>query len=227
MMSRMPRAQQPAWPHAASLHRIRTATPKAAPWRDVFRDHQQKITLGSGCAHGSSTHRELGSACHMCFTHHRGEPASRLETPAFAGIFAWPRVGRPGTRLAQASSMPLQIQPLVLAASLLLAGLFSSECQAAALPTRDGSLLVGWQLRPGFALGVGGLWLLYSPNPRPTENGQPYGQVDVKQPWLEGVDILGPFVDIYPSPRLGWHVQALVGYAQAPPTLPPIRSTTG
>ncbi len=111
--------------------------------------------------------------------------------------------------------MSFQIQPLGLAAPLLLAGLFSSECRAAP-PTRDGlylqlstgiglphfsitaddqltttkhyadsesdrsfngSLFVGWQLRPGFALDVGSLWRLYAPNPRPTENGQPYGQV--------------------------------------------------
>jgi len=29
--------------------------------------------------------------------------------------------------------------------------------------------------------------------------------------------MLGPFVDIYPSPTLGWHVQALVGYARLSP----------
>lgn len=148
--------------------------------------------------------------------------------------------------------MSIQIQPLVLAVTLLFTCSLGAVSQAAP-PTHDGvylqlsgglglphlsiaaddhgtttkhyadtesdrsfnlSLLLGWQLRPGLAFGVGGIYLAYSPNPQPTENGQPYGQVDVKQPYVQGVDMLGPFVDLYPSPRLGWHVQALVGYAQ-------------
>lgn len=80
-----------------------------------------------------------------------------------------------------------------------------------------GSLLLGVPLRPGLALGVGGVFALFAPgNPRPTKNGQPYSQVDVKQPAFQTMSMVGPFVDIYPSPALGWHVQALVGYAQVP-----------
>jgi hypothetical protein len=156
--------------------------------------------------------------------------------------------------------MPIQIQPLVLVATLLFASLVSCVCQAEpntrsgvylqlttgfGLPhssiTTDqstpaeqggvsstdhwadsesgvsfgGSLLLGASLRPGLALGVGGLSAFFSANnPRPTKNGQPYTPVDVKQPPFEFLGMVGPFVDIYPSPALGWHVQALVGYAR-------------
>ncbi len=78
------------------------------------------------------------------------------------------------------------------------------------------SLLAGWQLRPGLALGVGGILMAFEPNRNLTEDGQPYGpvNVDVKPDYLQAVGIVGPFVDLYPSTRLGWHVQALAGYAE-------------
>jgi hypothetical protein len=157
--------------------------------------------------------------------------------------------------LLSASSMSIQIQPLVLAPALLFACLLSTESQAAphardgiylqittgfGLPhsaiTVDqsnppsstdhwedsesggsigGSLLLGAPLRPGIALGVGGLFsLLSASDPHPTKNGQPYTPVDVKQPLFQFMGVIGPFADIYPSTTLGWHVQALVGYAQ-------------
>lgn len=68
----------------------------------------------------------------------------------------------------------------------------------------NGSLLLGLPLRPGLALGAGGL-LAVSPLNRPTQDG---GRLA-----LQIVGIVGPFVDFYPSRRLGWHVQALGGYA--------------
>ena len=79
------------------------------------------------------------------------------------------------------------------------------------------SLLLGASLRPGLVLGVGGLGALYlSKGSHPTSTADPGDRVylvDVKDPPFHSVAMLGPFVDIYPSPTLGWHVQALVGYA--------------
>jgi hypothetical protein len=81
-----------------------------------------------------------------------------------------------------------------------------------------GSLLVGAPLRPGIALGVGGLFAPVFPSgPDLTANGQPHFATDVKQDTLRLMGMAGPFVDIYPSPALGWHVQALVGYAMVSP----------
>jgi hypothetical protein len=78
-----------------------------------------------------------------------------------------------------------------------------------------GSLLVGLPLRPGIVLGVGGLATLsFTGNPTVTRNGQPWELVDVQEQSFLFMGIVGPFVDIYPSSTLGWHVQALVGYAQ-------------
>ncbi len=78
-----------------------------------------------------------------------------------------------------------------------------------------GSLLLGVPLRPGLVLGLGGIFTLFSTDhPEPTKNGQTYGQVDVKQPLFQSLSMVGPFVDFYPSSALGWHAQALVGYAR-------------
>jgi hypothetical protein len=78
-----------------------------------------------------------------------------------------------------------------------------------------GSLLLGVPLRPGLALGLGGLGALsFSSSPNLTRNGQPYSLTDVKDQPFMSMGMVGPFVDIYPSPTLGWHVQALIGYAQ-------------
>jgi hypothetical protein len=78
-----------------------------------------------------------------------------------------------------------------------------------------GSVLLGLPLRPGLVVGLGGLAALsLTGNPNVTRNGQPYVLVDVKQSSFQLMGMLGPFVDFYPSPTLGWHVQALVGYAQ-------------
>jgi hypothetical protein len=38
--------------------------------------------------------------------------------------------------------------------------------------------------------------------------------VDVQEQSSLLMGVVGPFVDIYPSSALGWHVQALAGYAQ-------------
>ncbi|HEY1537027.1 MAG TPA: hypothetical protein VGF76_23565, partial [Polyangiaceae bacterium] len=80
-----------------------------------------------------------------------------------------------------------------------------------------GSLLLGQRLRPRIALGVGALVALSltSGGSNLTRNGQPYSLVDVKDNPFQFLGMVGPFVDIYPSPTLGLHVQALVGYAEA------------
>jgi hypothetical protein len=79
-----------------------------------------------------------------------------------------------------------------------------------------GSLLLGVPLRPGIVLGVGGLFALSfsDSSSNLTRNGQPYSLTDVKQDPFQLMGMVGPFVDIYPGPTLGWHVQALVGYTQ-------------
>jgi hypothetical protein len=150
--------------------------------------------------------------------------------------------------------MSIRIPPLVAAATLFGACLFSAESQAAprardrfyvqltaglGLPhfaitaddasfgSRDrytssrsdtsagGSLLLGIPLRPGLALGAGGIVTAsFGSNRHLTRNGQPWSLVDVKdQPFLFTA-MVGPFVDLYPSATLGWHAQVLVGYAQ-------------
>ena len=77
-----------------------------------------------------------------------------------------------------------------------------------------GSLLLGVPLRPGLALGVGGLVAVSAISaPKRTENGQPVTWEDSGGPYLQTLGVVGPFVDYYPSAALGWHVQALVGYA--------------
>ena len=80
--------------------------------------------------------------------------------------------------------------------------------------TATGSLLLGLPLRPGLVLGVGGLtsfsWLA---SPDRTANGQKTWQEDGGGPYSKWWGMAGPFVDYYPSAALGWHVQALVGYA--------------
>jgi hypothetical protein len=79
----------------------------------------------------------------------------------------------------------------------------------------DASLLLGLPLRPGIVLGAGGIVSLSLIGvPSITRNGQPYILTDVSQSPFQLMDMVGPFVDIYPSPTLGWHLQALVGYAQ-------------
>ena len=80
----------------------------------------------------------------------------------------------------------------------------------------SGSLLLGVPLRPGLVLGLGGLGALAavdSSHPTSRDGGQVY-LVDVKDPPLQVTGIVGGFVDYYPSPSLGWHVQTLIGYAQ-------------
>jgi hypothetical protein len=82
-------------------------------------------------------------------------------------------------------------------------------------PSIGGSLLLGMPFRPGIVLGVGGLVAMAATGyPDVTRNGQPWSLVDVKQGAFQFMAMGGPFVDIYPSPTLGWHVQALVGYTQ-------------
>jgi hypothetical protein len=80
--------------------------------------------------------------------------------------------------------------------------------------TATSSLLLGLPLRPGLVLGVGGLtsfsWLA---SPDRTANGQKTWQEDGGGPYVKLWGLAGPFVDYYPSAALGWHVQALVGYA--------------
>ncbi|HWZ89378.1 MAG TPA: hypothetical protein VNW92_11030 [Polyangiaceae bacterium] len=77
-----------------------------------------------------------------------------------------------------------------------------------------GSLLLGVPLRPGVVLGVGGLLALsFTSSPKITRNGQPWALVDVQEQSSLFTSIVGPFVDIYPSSTLGWHMQALAGYA--------------
>jgi hypothetical protein len=77
-----------------------------------------------------------------------------------------------------------------------------------------GSLLLGFQLRPGLALGVGGYASAHAlSSPNRTENGYPVTWEDSGGPYLQLLGTVGPFVDYYPSAALGWHVQALVGYA--------------
>jgi hypothetical protein len=77
-----------------------------------------------------------------------------------------------------------------------------------------GSILLGLPLRPGLALGVGGLGSVHAvSSPNHTENGQPVTWEDHGGPYLRFLGAVGPFVDYYPSAALGWHVQALVGYA--------------
>lgn len=80
----------------------------------------------------------------------------------------------------------------------------------------EGSLLLGMPLRPGLVLGVGGIATMsFGSNRDITRNGQPWALVDVKDQLYLFTGMVGPFVDIYPSATLGWHAQALVGYAQA------------
>lgn len=77
-----------------------------------------------------------------------------------------------------------------------------------------GSLLVGFQLRPGLALGVAGLGSAHAvSSPNRTADGQPATLEDSGGPYVKLLGTVGPFVDYYPSASLGWHVQALVGYA--------------
>ena len=81
--------------------------------------------------------------------------------------------------------------------------------------TATGSLLLGLPLRPGLVLGIGGLtsfsWL---GSPARTANGDKTWREDSGGPYLKFWGMAGPFVDYYPSAALGWHVQALVGYAR-------------
>lgn len=79
----------------------------------------------------------------------------------------------------------------------------------------NGSLLLGVPLWPGIVLGAGAIGALsFGSNRNITRNGQPWSLTDVKdQPFLF-TGMVGPFVDVYPSATLGWHAQALVGYAQ-------------
>ena len=74
-----------------------------------------------------------------------------------------------------------------------------------------GSLLIGMPVRPGLVLGVGGLVSLadaqrYSSNVISVDSSE--------GPSFQTVAMVGPFVDFYPRPALGWHVQGLVGYAK-------------
>ena len=81
-------------------------------------------------------------------------------------------------------------------------------------PMATGTLLLGLPLRPGLVLGVGGLtsaWWLSSPER--TANGEKIWWEDSGGPYVNFLGMAGPFVDYYPSAALGWHVQALVGYA--------------
>jgi len=82
-------------------------------------------------------------------------------------------------------------------------------------PSIGGSLLLGAPLRPGIVLGAGGIVALSAlGRSHPTSNnGEHLFLVDVKESPVQTMSIVGPFVDVYPSPALGWHVQALVGYA--------------
>jgi len=81
-------------------------------------------------------------------------------------------------------------------------------------PILMGSLLLGLPVRPGLVLGVGGLssaaWLS---GPNRTMNGEPVSWEDGGGPYVSFLGIAGAFVDYYPIPELGWHVQALAGYA--------------
>jgi len=82
-------------------------------------------------------------------------------------------------------------------------------------PGITGSLLLGYQLWPGLALGIGGVGsahLLSEPNAH-TPDGERVIWETGGGPYLQYVGTFGPFVDYYPSAALGWHVQALVGYA--------------
>jgi len=71
-----------------------------------------------------------------------------------------------------------------------------------------GALLLGLPLRPGLAIGVGGLVSAHGlSSPKRTENGQPVTWEDGGGPYLQLLGTVGPFVDYYPSAALGWHVQ--------------------
>jgi len=82
-----------------------------------------------------------------------------------------------------------------------------------------GSLFLGGPLLPGIALGIGGLATLAPTGDSnvTSSSGQSVHLVDVKQAPLQSMAMVGPFVDIYPSPKLGWHLQGLVGYAWLSP----------
>ncbi|HYQ04887.1 MAG TPA: hypothetical protein VER96_39700 [Polyangiaceae bacterium] len=81
-------------------------------------------------------------------------------------------------------------------------------------PVATLSLMLGLPLRPGLALGVGGLtsaaWLS---SPKRTMNGEHVSWEDGGGPYVNFFAMAGAFVDYYPRRELGWHVQALAGYA--------------
>jgi len=81
-------------------------------------------------------------------------------------------------------------------------------------PAIGGSLLVGVPLRPGFVLGAGTLAALcIAEGTDHTQDGKSAQWDGSGHMSAYSMAIVGPFVDLYPSPRLGWHVQALAGYA--------------
>jgi hypothetical protein len=76
-----------------------------------------------------------------------------------------------------------------------------------------GELALGGSLRPGLVLGVG----IYSAELISGSSRVSRKSADVPPPELEpefrSLGIVGPFVDWYPNPRRGFHVQAAVGVA--------------
>jgi hypothetical protein len=78
-----------------------------------------------------------------------------------------------------------------------------------------GSLLLGVPLRPGIVVGGGALAALcLSDGTQHTQDGRAVQWDGAYHMGAYSMAVLGPFVDLYPSPALGWHVQALVGYAR-------------
>jgi hypothetical protein len=80
-------------------------------------------------------------------------------------------------------------------------------------PAVAGSLLMGGSLRPGLVLGGGVLGVTSFVSLAHERDGVPIDVEDGGGPFFVSVGVIGPFIDYYPHPTRGFHVQGMAGYA--------------